>query len=95
MNKMVTCQPQEKKKNTTVQFIQVFQLNYLYGTNNHDFLTQKKKKKKNHDFVIEISVFTCTSKGVGVLVCLCGLFLLLCSIINNQAFFIFTKKELQ
>ena len=46
MNKMVTCQPQEKKKNTTVQFIQVFQLNYLYGTNNHDFLTQKKKKKK-------------------------------------------------
>ena len=92
MNKMVTCQSQEKKKYYCTIYSSIpTQLFIWYKQPWFSY----PKKKKNHDFVIEISVFTCTSKGVGVLVCLCGLFLLLCSIINNQAFFIFTKKELQ
>lgn len=57
MNKIVTCQPQEKKK---LQFIHS-QKNYIW---------YKLQSTNNHDFVMEISVFTCTSKGVGALVCL-------------------------
>lgn len=55
MNKIVTCQPQEKKKTTIYSFSK--KLYMVQSTN-------------NHDFVMEISVFTCTSKGVGALVCL-------------------------
>lgn len=56
MNKIVTCQPQEKKKKTTI-----------YSFSKKLYMVQSTN---NHDFVMEISVFTCTSKGVGALVCL-------------------------